>query len=174
MVDGSSGRQAGRATSRFRLAAWIMILVVGVGFVGWGGMAALAPEKLIGPGGAPIVHAEYEGFTGLSWSALVKTSPVTADFMTVVFRVYGAYNVAFAVLAIFITVTAFRRGDAWAWWALLLGYTITLGSAIVFDRTVRAIGPFELTEYVGLGIIWLACIMTAPFLPWGRAGRSAG
>ena len=35
--------------------------------------------------------------------------------ITVPFRVYGAYGVAVALLAIAITATAFQRGDSWAW-----------------------------------------------------------
>jgi len=54
-----------------------------------------------------------------------------------------------------IAVTAFRRGDRWAWWALLVGNTIALVSAIRYDWSVNAIGPFELTEYIGLAAVWL-------------------
>jgi hypothetical protein len=46
---------------------------------------------------------------------------MTTAFMTVLFRVYGAYIVAFGLLAIAVAATAFRRGDGWAWWALLVG-----------------------------------------------------
>jgi hypothetical protein len=147
-----------------RRFAWIVMVIVDVGFLAWGGMAALAPDHLLGPGGAPIVPAEYEGFTGQSWAALLNSSPMTAAFMTVLFRVYGAYNVAFGVLGIAIAVTAFRRCESWAWWALLVGHTITLGSAITYDRVMNAIGPFEVSEYVGLVGIWAACAVTAPFL----------
>ena len=152
-----------------RRIAWIFIVIVDLSFVGWGAMAALAPGHLLGPGGAPIVASEYEGFTGQSWSELVSTSPKTAAFATVIFRVYGAYNVAFGVLTIFIAATAFRRGERWAWWALLLGNTITLVSAMVFDATMRAIGPFEMTEYLGLALVWGALAVTARRDQSGRA-----
>jgi len=148
---------------RRRHVAWILVLIVELSFVGWGGMAALAPGHLLGPGGAPIVSAEYEGFTGHSWAELVRTSPTTAAFATVMFRVYGAYNVAFGFLGIFIAVTAFRRGERWAWWALLVGNTITLVSAMIYDLTMRAVGPFEMTEYLGLVLVWGALAMTLPF-----------
>ena len=159
-------------TRRLRIAS-ILILIVDLSFVGWGAMAALAPNHLLGPGGAPIVAAEYAGFTGQSWSDLLGSSPATAAFATVIFRVYGAYNVAFGVLAMFIAATAFRGGERWAWWALLIGNTITLVSAEVFDYTMRAIGPFELTEYLGLALVWGALAATAPFLVQLGAGAQA-
>ena len=81
---------------------------------------------------------------------------------------------AFGLLASAITVTAFRRGERWAWWLLLVGNTIAYISAMTYDWTVSAIGPFELTEYLGLAAIYVALAVTAPFLGAGRAARAKG
>ena len=148
----------------WRRIAWILIVLADVGILAWGAMAAVAPERLPGPGSAPILPAEYEGFTQHSWSELTSASPAIAEFITILFRVYGAYIVAFGVLAISIAATAFRRGESWAWWALLVGNTIAYGSAMLYDRAVGAIGPLEMSEYIGLGAIYLALAVTAPFL----------
>jgi len=148
---------------RLRRIAWLLILIVDVGIVAWGAMAAVSPDHLLGPGGKAILPAGYEGFSGGSWSELARTSPMTAGYMAVLYRTYGMYNVAFGLVTIAITVTAFRRSERWAWWALLVGNTITLVSAITYDRTVNAIGPFELTEYLGLALVWGALAVTAPF-----------
>jgi len=157
-----------------RQVAWILILVVDVACVAWGAMAAAFPDHLIGPGGTPILAAGYEGFSKGSWSELASTGPMTAKYMGVLFRMYGVYNVAFWLMAIAITVTAFRRGEAWSWWALLTGSTLALVSAMAYDRIVNAIGPFELTEYLGLALIWGALFVTAPFRRAGRPVRLAG
>jgi len=149
----------------WRRIAWILILIADVGLLAWGAMAAIAPEHLLGPNSAPILNAEYEDFTGNSWSELVGTSPMTTAFMTLVFRMYGIYGVAFSLIAIAIAVTAFRRGERWAWWALLVGNTLTYVSAMTYDQVVRAVGPFELTEYLGLAAIYLALAVT---VPWKR------
>jgi hypothetical protein len=94
--------------------------------------------------------------------------------MVLLFRMYGIYNVLFGLLGSVIAATAFRRGERWAWWALLVGNTVALGSAITYDRTVNAIGPFELTEYLGLALVWAALAVTAPFRPAGRPVPAAG
>lgn len=161
------------AISSLRRVAWILILLADIGLLAWGAMAALAPEHLLGPGSAPILNAEYEGFTAYSWRELTSTSPMTAEFITIIFRMYGTFNVAFALMAIAITVTAFRRGDSWAWWALLVGNTLAFVSAMTYDKTVGAIGPFEMTEYLGLAAIFLALAVTAPFLTAGQKVQSA-
>ena len=159
---------------KLRRIAWILILIVDVGYVARGTMAAVMPDGLLGPGGKAILPAGYEGYSDASWSELLRTSPMTARYMVVLFRMYGIYNVVFGLMTSVIAVTAFRRGDRWAWWALLVGNTIALVSAMSYDWSVNAIGPFELTEYIGLATVWAALAVTAPFLAAGRpVGRSA-
>jgi RsiW-degrading membrane proteinase PrsW (M82 family) len=157
-----------------RRFAWLAMVIADAGLLAWGAMAALAPGYLLGPGFKPILAAGYEGFTGQSWQQLMATTPTAAAFMTVLFRVYGAYVVAFGLLAIAVAATAFRRGDGWAWWALLVGNTIAFVSAMTYDSTVGAIGPFEMSEYLGLAVIWGALAVTAPFRVVERPVRTTG
>jgi len=144
--------------------AWMLILIVDVAYVAWGAMAGASPDHLLrGPGGKGILPAAFEGYSHGSWSQLVETSPLTAGYMTVLYRMYGIYCAVFGLMASAITVTAFRRGEVWAWWTLLVSSTIALVAAMRMDWIVNAIGPFELTEYLGLGLIYLALALTAPF-----------
>jgi hypothetical protein len=55
---------------------------------------------------------------------------------------------------------------------LLVGNTVALVSAIAYDKMVNAIGPFELSEYLGLALVWGALAVTAPFRAPGRPVRS--
>jgi len=173
-VDGISNNQKGAARTAaksWRQAAWILILLADIGLLAWAAMAAISPEHLLGPNATPILRAEYEGFTGYSWSELITTAPRTADLLTLVFRMYGIYGVAFSLMGIAISVTAFRRGDRWAWWALLVGNTITYVSAMTYDQIVRAVGPFEVTEYLGLAAVFFALAVT---VPWKKQVPSYG
>jgi hypothetical protein len=152
--------------TRGRRIAWILILIADAGFLAWGAMAALLPQYLPGPDGTPIVIAGYEGFTHGSWSELVATSPGTADFITLVFRLFGTLCATFGFMGVFIAATAFRRGEPWAWWALLVGNTIAYGAPMTYDRLVNAIGAFEMSEYLGIALIYVALAITAP---WRRS-----
>lgn len=162
------------AMSSWRRVALIVILIVDVGYIAWGAMAAAMPEGLLGPGGKAILPAAYEGYSGGSWAELLRTSPMTAGYMAVLYRMYGIYCTLFGLLTSAIAVTAFRRGERWAWWALLVGNTVALVSAMRMDWIVNAIGPFELTEYLGLALVWAALAVTAPLLAAGRPSRSGG
>jgi hypothetical protein len=159
---------------RLQRVAWILILIVDVGYIAWGAGAATSPDRLLGPGGKAILPAGYEGFSGGSWSELASASPTIAGYMTVLYRMYGVYNVLFGLMCSAIAATAFRRRERWAWWALLVGNTVALVSAMTYDKLVNAIGPFELTEYLGLALIWGALAVTAPFRAAGRPVPSAG
>jgi hypothetical protein len=151
-----------------RQIALIVILIVDVGYIAWGAGAAASPEHLLGPGGKGILPAAYEGYSGGSWSELATASPMTAGYIKVMYRMYGIYCLLFGLMGTAIAVTAFRRGERWAWWALLVGNTVALVSAITMDRISNAIGPFELTEYLGLAMVWAALAITAPFRAAGR------
>jgi len=154
--------------------AWISILVVDAAYIAWGAGAAVAPEGLPGPGGLPILPAAYQGFSGGSWEALLSGSPTTAGYVSLMYRMYGIYCALFGLLTSAIAITAFRRGEPWAWWTLLLANTVALVAAMRMDWLSRAIGPFELTEYVGLALVWGALAVTAPFLVSRRVARSPG
>ena len=147
-----------------RRIAWTLILVVDGAYILWGAGAAIAPEGLPGHGGMAILPAAYQGFTGGSWEALVNASPMTAGYVVLMYRMYGIYCALFGLLTSAIAITAFRRGEGWAWWTLLVGNTVALMAAMRMDWLSKAIGPFELTEYLGLTLVWGALAVTAPFL----------
>jgi len=160
------------AMSSLRRFAWVAVLIVDAGFIFWGGMAALAPDHLLGPGSLPILRAGYEGYTGSSWLVLANASPRTAEFLTMMFRLYGAYCAVFGVLTSAIAVTAFRRRESWSWWVLLIGNAIAFGYAMTYDWKADAIGPFEASEYLGAALILIALAITAPFVPVSQRVRS--
>ena len=151
------------AVRPWRRIAWILMLLADIGLLAWAGMAAIAPEHLLGPKSTPILQAEYVNFTGYSWTEFTTATPNAVDFLTLVFRMYGIYGIGFSLMAIAIAVTAFRRGESWAWWALLVGNTITYVSAMTYDQVARAVGPFEVTEYIGLAVVYLALAVTVPW-----------
>ena len=157
-----------------RQIAWILILIVDVGYVAWGAGAAISPDHLLGPGGKAILPAGYEGYSAGSWSQLVGTSPLIAGYMTVLYRMYAIYCVIFGLMGSAIAATAFRRGERWAWWALLVGNTIALVSAMTYDKAVNAIGPFEVSEYLGLAMILGALALTAPLITARRSSSPYG
>jgi hypothetical protein len=52
-------------------------------------------------------------------------------------------NVAVAIALIAIALTAFWARERWAWWTLLVGHTIALGTPRAYDQLHRAQGQEE-------------------------------
>ena len=71
-------------------------------------------------------------------------------------------------------LTAFRRGERWAWWTLLVANVIAYGSAMSYDRVVNAIGPFEMMEYAGLAAVFAALAVKAPFRSAEQLAQATG
>ena len=84
-------------------------------------MSMLAAASVVASG--TILPAAFDGYTGGSWPELLRTAPMTAKYIIVLYRMYGIYCLVFGLMGSAIAVTAFRRGDRWAWWTLLAGNT---------------------------------------------------
>lgn len=56
----------------------------------------------------------------------------------------------------------------------MVGNTIAFVSAMTYDLIVGAIGPFELSEYLGLGAIYGTLALTAPFPRGAERGLRIG
>jgi hypothetical protein len=69
-------------------------------------------------------RAGFKNYTDQSLSTLLSTNPKTGEYILLLDRLIGAFNMAIAVSAIAIVLTAFRRGEAWSWFALLACNTI--------------------------------------------------
>jgi hypothetical protein len=147
--------------ARMRQVAWLGIVIADAGLLLWGALTVIAPQCP----GACMTNG-YEMFTRQSWADFAAASSTTANFLLLLFRVFGAYNVAFGFLGIAVAATAFRRGEAWAWWALLVANTLAYGSAMTYDRMVGFIGTNEMLEYVCIAGVYAAAAVTAPMQAW--------
>jgi hypothetical protein len=152
--------------ARVRQLAWLAIVIADAGLLLWGALTLIAPQC---PGAC--MTSGFESFTGQSWADLAAASVSTASFLLLLFRVFGAYNVAFGFLGIAVAATAFRRGEAWAWWALLVANTLAYGSAMTYDRMVGFIGTNEMLEYVCIAGVYAAAAVTAPMQALHRSAR---
>src|SRR2546422_2986702 len=96
--------------SKVRTTSWILLTVVGalvlVGSLASAGLAYSRGEYPIGTVPLTEVAGGREG-VATALRAIRGTS--------------AAYAAAYAVLFLFIVTGPYRRGDVWAWWAILAG-----------------------------------------------------
>lgn len=143
------------ATPRWLGLAWKAIAVAGLGILVYGVSASLDPN---------VLTAGFETYTDATWDGFAASNGQAADFILMGFRLLGVFNFAMGFTLIAITVMAFRHAERWAWWALLVGNTLAIGGPIVYDQAVGYIGPYEVLEYVGLFLVYVALAATASML----------
>jgi hypothetical protein len=93
----------------------------------------------------------------------------------------GAYGAGFATLFLTITIGPYRRGDAWAWWALLVG-TLVVSALVMLRLPLLGVhlGPSSavmgagtaLSSLIQLGVVAVALALGAGRLRRESAGRS--
>lgn len=142
-------------SSRVRRWAWILILATDAGMTFYG-IQAVATPAMMTPG--------YESFTDSSWTGLVASTPAVASYVLLLYRLVGGLNVALGLVLIAVTLGAYRRGARWAWFTLLAGNAIGFGLPMTYDQITGAIGPFEILEFLAVGIVLLALLL----FPWER------
>ena len=109
----------------------------------------------------------YEAITGGTWSIASTLMPSLDRVATASVRFAGLLGVATSALVIAIATTSFRRGERWAWYAMLvlpafavLDFSLSAGYGAVTPTSVAwdvALG--------GLAIVSLALAYRAFFLP---------
>lgn len=132
--------------------AWKVLFVADFGVLLYGLLAVSNPG---------IFSEGYLAYTGQDWSALVATSPKTAEYVLLLARVVGGLNVAVATAAIAMILAGFRRGEPWSWYGLLAVNTIGYGTPIAFDLTVGSIGVFERLEQVLIVVVYVSLAVCA-------------
>ena len=138
-----------------KTASWIILVVVGAltllgGLVSLG-RAYVSARDQIGP-------ATLEELSG---GRPEVTTAVRARRATA-----AAYAAGFATLFLAITLGPYRRGDAWAWWALLAG------TLVVSVLTLLRVAFLGTRLGAGAALLQLAVAGLGLALGAGRLGRS--
>jgi len=146
-----------------KTASWVLLALLGTATLL---LSLLSAARAYG-------HFYVDRVGGMKASELAAGKPVVETAVRSRRATAAAYGAGFGMLFLLISVGPYRRGDVWAWWALLVGNTLALVSAITYDKIAHAIGPFELTEYLGLALVWLALAITVPVRLARRSMRTA-
>ena len=137
-----------------RKASWIVLTVVGVLTL----VASLASAYLAYSG---IFYA----IGGVAVSKVADGRPGLEAALRGVRGTSAAYAAAFATLYLFVVLGPYRRGERWAWWAIL--FTMM---ALVLLTFVRVLA-FDVRSGLGGAAIQGGLILVALLLDVGRIKR---
>lgn len=130
--------------------SWRIMMIPHVAVLLFGLIWVVAPDISVGQ--------DLQAFMGQPWADFVTSNARLADFISLLGRVLGVQLIIIGILAIAITLTAYRRGEKWSWYVLLAGNTLGWGSGLAAEGItgVMSIVVVEaiilLVAYVGLAI----------------------
>ena len=111
---------AGRAV-RF---GWIVMLILGIYWLGFG------VYKIVDPG--VLLESGFEEIAGQSWAAFVAANPAaTVELIEMLVINMAIAQVAIAAFVLMLTLFGYRRGQKWAWYSLLVGNIIILVGILI-------------------------------------------
>lgn len=103
----------------FERYAWILLVVVALPFLIFGVSAVLFGLSLSDfPVGLPGGPDAVKSLTGMTWDETLRSNPAALTLLRGISRVAGMAFLGFAIVAIVVSSSAYRRGERWAWFAL--------------------------------------------------------
>jgi len=104
------------------------------------------------------VGQDLQSYIGQPWLDFVASNAKIASFISLLGRVLGVQLIVIGIMAIAITLTAYRRGEKWSWYVFLAGNTFGWGSGLAMEGITGVIpivvvqAILLLIAYVGLAI----------------------
>ena len=93
-----------------------------------------------------------EEFLGVTVSQIRDFSPKLMVVIQNLIQIVGLYLLIAALSICFISILPYRKGEKWAWYAMLvLGGTFMIGGQILFITTYSVLGIVDIT----LVILWI-------------------
>jgi hypothetical protein len=99
----------------------------------------------------PTLHIDKE-YLGVTVSQIRDFSPNLMVVIQNLIQIVGLYLLIAALSICFISILPYRKGEKWAWYAMLvLGGTFMIGGQILFITTYSVLGILDIT----LVILWI-------------------
>lgn len=146
------------AETSFARNAWKILLgvILLIGFFGISDMFGGASDLQYGE------KVYMTGVTGMTWNELQTTRPTVARMIDTIFYTNGATLATVALLSLAICVTAFRKGERWAWfalWALPLWMALTVFFIATVEKQPGAGTPVPVISGSVLFVISASMLM---------------
>jgi hypothetical protein len=130
-------------------AGTIVLFVLFIVLTGYSFVDIIAPSITL--------EGDFQAITGKSYEGVLEAGPLAVPMLYL--RHLGVVSIALAIAATFILFEGFRKGQRWAWWALL----VSGGIVTVFGTIVNfAIGSwFDFTAHL-IAVLWLLVGLLIP------------
>jgi len=133
--------------------AWVIFLVNGLAFALAGLIEFFAPDS--------EASGDYALFASSNaWSQLQASNPQAVEFIHWLTQEWGGAQILGAVLVIAISLTAYRRGEKWAWYVMWM-------LPVAWGLTAYMIGSWG-GGLLPLSLAFLVLSLIGLFLPYRK------
>jgi hypothetical protein len=127
------------------MVPYIVLLIFGL-------IWTFAPSISVGQG--------LQSFIREPWLDFVASIAKLASFISLLGRILGIQLIVIGIMAIAITLTAYRRGENWSWYVFLSGNTLGWGSGLAMEG-ITGITPVVMIEAIVLLITYVGLAISA-------------
>ncbi len=102
------------------------------------------------------IAKNFQSVMGQPWADFVMSNAKLGTFLSMLIQLIGVQVIVIGIVSIAITLMAYRRGEKWSWYILLVGNTLGFGSGLVWEaatdviQTLVMFAIMLLVAYVGL------------------------
>jgi len=129
--------------------AWVILLALGLLWFVVGLYSIFLPEG--------VFETDVQSVTNLPWSELKASSPLAADFVIFIYGLLGLLKLSWSFFVLAITLTGYRKGEKWAWYAMwsvpVLLVSNALFSAIFTGDVSQTLQFIPITTITLLGLL---------------------
>lgn len=105
--------------------------------------------------------SDFFEYTGLTYQQYYETTQAFAEIFILQKKVMGFMICAIGVLVLFIIQKGYRKGEKWAWYALLITGCLVWGTFIGYKILIGYYGGSMITFVVGAILLVLGLVFPA-------------
>jgi hypothetical protein len=99
--------------------------------------------------------SDFAAYTGQTYSSYLATNPRFAEIYIITKKLIGIMLLIIGLLILLINQYAYRKGEKWAWYALLIAGGLAWGTFIGYKLIIGYIGASMITFAVGVTLVIL-------------------
>lgn len=105
--------------------------------------------------------SDFAVFTGTTYAEYLNSDPIYAQMYIITKKLIGFIFLASGIFVYFITQKSYRKGEKWAWYALLLGGSIPWATFIIYKIYIGYYGGSMFIFVIGTALLVLGLAIPA-------------
>ena len=105
--------------------------------------------------------SDFEAYTGETYSDYLGIDREVAELYIITKKMIGIMLLAIGLLIVLINQYAYRKGEKWSWYVLLIAGSIPWGTFIIYKLVIGYIGVSMVTFALGAALFLIGIIIPA-------------